>query len=144
MKKSARNSGFTLAELVVALSISVIALAMASVLLVGLFKTFDNGTTYNQQSNELKSVKYDVGTFAKSSQDSGYVVDLNSDWTNALTFKKAEENDKVLLFNEGKIFIDNKQTDAFAQIKNVCFALNNDMIVCKVVFLDESEITFIV
>ena len=124
MKKTTKNSGFTMAELVVALSISVIAFAMASVLLVGLFKSFDNGTTYNQQANDLKAVKFDVATFVQSSQDLGYNADLGNEWSSTLTFKKENEADKVFCLFDGKLLVDGAAVDSLLQVKSVSFAYN--------------------
>ena len=144
MKKSKQNLGFTIAELIVALSVSVIALAMASVLLVGLFNAFNKSTAQSQQTNDLKMLKSDVVCFVEDAIKNEFSVYLSSEFSENLVFKKDGSSNKVLQFNENNLLIDGNVKDSFKQVKQMKFALVNQLIVCKTTFLDETEITFIV
>lgn len=143
MKKNRFKSGFTLAEAVVALSVSIVAIAMLSIIVVNLFSAFDSSIRQNKQINEFRQVKTQVANFVSTSNINGFEVDLSTDFSDTLKFSKQGQNSNTISFSQNSLYLNKTAVLSCEQIKNIGFALCDNLIVCKVCFLDNTEITFI-
>ena len=135
--ENSKNKGFTLSELVVALSVGLIIIVMLSISFVGVQKVIGNKAYVSScvtETEQLKQILQDM----QISENKFEILE------NGQKVRFTQPQEKELFFENCYLVSNNDKLYYFSTINELEFEICNSFLICKLIYTGGEEFKFIV
>ena len=136
-----RKRGFTLVEVSVALSVGAIILAMLSIAIVFIQKTWESNQFTANSLSEYQSVKNQIDDFYSSCVTGGLTCDVEEQ--NVLIAKEGDNIVQTMLFDNNNLVVNGENKNEYKCIQSIVFSKQNNQIIVCVEFTNQTKQKFV-